>query len=274
VRPDAQLFIEPFLNTVAHSSRALLLLDYDGTLAPLRPERDKALPYPGVTSILQQIVRDGHTCVVIITGRDASEIIPLLSIQPFPEVWGAHGLQRQRPNGIKETMPIEEHVQDALLDAGRWLDYQQVRQTAEFKTGSIAVHWRALSATDAEELRGRVLLGWKPIARLAGLELLEFDGGLEVRTPEADKGYAVQRLLGEMGANVPAAYLGDDTTDEGAFRAIQGRGLSILVRPRWRQSAAQLWLRPPDELLEFLGQWLASSRKVAKDGEASVAGSR
>jgi trehalose 6-phosphate phosphatase len=274
VRPDAQLFIKPFLKTVARACHALLLLDYDGTLAPLRPERAQALPYPGVTSILQQIVRDGHTRVVIVSGRDTSEIIPLLSVQPYPEVWGVHGLQRQRPDGCKETMLIEERVLDALVDAGHWLDYQQVRQTAEFKTGSIAVHWRGLSTTDAEELRGRVLLGWKPIARLAGLELLEFDGGIEIRTREADKGYVVQRLLGEMDAGTPAAYLGDDTTDEGAFRAIQGRGFSVLVRPRWRQSAAQLWLRPPDELLEFLEQWLASCRKVVRGGETAVAGRR
>jgi trehalose-6-phosphatase len=52
------------------------------------------------------------------------------------------------------------------------------------------------------------------------------------------------------------AYLGDDSTDESAFQAMQGRGLTILVRPIWRETAAQLWLQPPDELRDFLGLWL------------------
>jgi len=67
------------------------------------------------------------------------------------------------------------------------------------------------------------------------------------------------------------AYLGDDNTDEAAFLALQGRGVSILVRPTWRETAAKYWLQPPDELLDFLGLWLKTcvqhsvkERSVAK----------
>jgi trehalose-phosphatase len=272
LRPETQLQIEPFLKAVARASQSLLMLDYDGTLAPFRRERDQAFPYPGVALILQEIARDGNTRVVIISGRETSQTIPLLDIQPCPEVWGVHGLQRRKPDGSVETAPLEERVLDALSDADRWLAYQQMRHTAEFKTGSIAVHWRGLSDGEAEEVRGRVLLGWKPIAEHARLDLSEFDGGVEIRAPEADKGDVVRILLGEMTPNTPAAYLGDDTTDERAFRAIRDRGLSVLVRPRWRQTAARLWLKPPDELFDFLRQWLAACRRRgAQGGETAAA---
>jgi trehalose-6-phosphatase len=56
------------------------------------------------------------------------------------------------------------------------------------------------------------------------------------------------------------AYLGDDLTDEDAFAAVGDRGLSFLVRGEARASNARYWLRPPEELLEFLDGWLASAK--------------
>jgi trehalose-phosphatase len=252
-----------------------LLLDYDGTLAPFRKERDQAVPYPGVAPALEAIMHEGHTRVVIISGRDATDISRLLGIQPSPEVWGLHGLQRLSPDGSGETLQPDERTLEILSAADQWLQYQQLRQLAEFKTGSIAVHWRGLGECEAEEIRGRVLIGWLTLAGQAGLDLLEFEGGVEIRAPQADKGDAVRCLLREMDPNTPAAYLGDDTTDERAFRALNGRGLNVLVRPRWRQTAAQMWLKPPDELLDFLARWLAACRKhTALGGETAAAVNR
>ena len=63
-------------------------------------------------------------------------------------------------------------------------------------------------------------------------------------------------LLGEEPADVAAAYLGDDATDEEAFATLGGRGLTVLVRPEFRATTAQVWLRPPDELFDFLDRWI------------------
>jgi trehalose 6-phosphate phosphatase len=272
LKPEAQFRTERFLKTVAEAQRSLLLLDYDGTLAPFRRERDQAFPYPGSAQLLEEIIRSGQTRVVIISGRDTSETIPLLGIAPVPEVWGLHGLQRRKPDGRIETVRIDERYLDALSDANRWLDCQHLWHAAELKTGSVAVHWRGITKPEAEELRERLLAGWKPIAEYSGMELLDFDGGLEIRTPEADKGDVVRMILSEMEAGTPAAYLGDDVTDERAFRAINGRGLSVLVRQRWRQTAAQLWLKPPGELLDFLTRWLDAIReRDALGGQAAAA---
>ncbi len=268
MRPEVQSQLTPFLQTVAQAPQAALLLDYDGTLAPFHARRGQAYPYPGVALVLQEIIRNGRTRVVVISGRDATDVLPLLNIHPRPEVWGGHGVQRLQTDGSMEMPHLDERALDGLSDADRWLGYHQLRHTAEFKAGSVAVHWRGLSEIDAEELRARVTLGWRRNAEYSGLDLLEFDGGLEIRASETDKGDAVRILLNEISPHAPAAYLGDDATDESAFRAMQGRGISVLVRPEWRLTAAQLWLKPPGELLDFLGQWL----KACAEQDASNSG--
>lgn len=258
MRSGVQSQLEPFLRLVAEASEPALLLDYDGTLAPFQAQRDQAYPYPGVAPLLQAIIGEGRTRVVVISGRDASDVLPLLKLHRSPEVWGIHGLQRLKPDGSTEMPQLDERTLDGLSDAGRWLGYQELLHTAEFKAGSIAVHWRGLSDNNAEALRSRVLLGWRPIAKHRSLDLLEFDGGVEIRPSEANKGDAVRAFLEGISPDAPVAYLGDDNTDESAFQALRGRGISALVRPNWRQTAAQFWLKPPDELLDFLRLWLKS----------------
>lgn len=272
LRPEVQSKLEPFLRTVALAPEAVLLLDYDGTLAPFHTQRDQAFPYPGVTLVLQEIIRNGRTRVVVISGREVTELSPLLNIHPRPEFWGIHGLQRLRVDGTTEIPCLDDHTLNALSDADRWLSYQQVRHTAELKPGSIAVHWRGMSDLDRKDLRARVLLGWWRIAAQGGLDLLEFDGGIEIRALKANKGEAVGAFLKEISPDIPAAYLGDDATDESAFRAMGDRGISVLVRPAWRRTSAQFWLKPPEELLDFLGLWLRSCvEREAFDGGAAQA---
>jgi trehalose-phosphatase len=249
------------------------MLDYDGTIAPFRRNRHHALPYRGFSPLLQQIVRSGRTRVVIVSGRDAKEIIPLLDIEPRPELWGLHGLQRLSSDGNAELAPLDESTMEALAVAEDWLHEKNLQNAAEFKIGSVAVHWRGLGESEAETMRQRVLLGWKTVATQTNLHLVEFDGGVEIRAPEADKGDAVRTIMSEMDTATPAAYLGDDTTDEHAFEAMKERGLSILVRPRYRATAAQVWMKPPDEVLTFLERWLQACQPSGEsnDGKNTLA---
>jgi trehalose 6-phosphate phosphatase len=253
--------VEQFMNAVTKSPVSALLLDYDGTLAPFCLDRERAFPYPKVTALLQEIIDNGRTRVVIITGRNAHEVGPLLAVHPISETWGCHGLERLRPDGAYETPRVDEPVRHALADADRWLRYQGLHNRAEFKTGAVAIHLRGLDEATAAEACSQVLLGWRPVAQSTPMELLEFDGGLEMRMPGRDKGDAVRTILDEIGPETPVAYLGDDVTDERAFLALGSRGLSVLVRPEWRTTAAAVWIKPPEGLRDFLTQWLQACRE-------------
>jgi trehalose-phosphatase len=93
--------------------------------------------------------------------------------------------------------------------------------------------------------------------------MLPFDGGIELRAGRVHKGNAVEQLLGGLPDGAVAAFLGDDTTDEDAFAALrggeyEGRSLAVLVRSEPRDSFAQVWLKPPQELLHFLDKWMGA----------------
>jgi trehalose-phosphatase len=93
-----------------------------------------------------------------------------------------------------------------------------------------------------------------------GLQLLPFDGGVELRSTDRTKGTAVAEILSQERDDTPVAYLGDDLTDEDAFVALGNHGYSILVRSEIRASCARFWMRPPEELLGFLDAWIANSQ--------------
>src|ERR1051326_6719352 len=87
-----------FLEKVRRASSRVLLLDYDGTLAPFTLERDRSFPYREIPSLITDIMRCG-TRVVLISGRPATELLFLSGIHPHPEIWGSHGSERLRPDG-------------------------------------------------------------------------------------------------------------------------------------------------------------------------------
>ena len=78
-------------------------------------------------------------------------------------------------------------------------------RAAEFKPGSVAAHWRGCGGGD-DELRRKILQGWLQVAEEYQLELLDFDGGVEIRVPGHDKGQAVETILHETEGIASVAY--------------------------------------------------------------------
>lgn len=247
-----------FFQQVRRAETRLLILDYDGTISPFSTDRNLALPYPAVPKLLDRISRQCETRIVVISGRSARDLPGLLGLTPSPEIWGVHGLERLHTDGSYETSSIGEQASRALAKASHALEHAGVRELCEEKYGAIAIHWRGMRANHVEEVRTTSYQVLAPLACEANLLINEFDGGLEVRVPSASKGHAVRKLLAEIDGATPVAYLGDDATDEDAFQALQGRGLSILVRAAWRPTKAEIWLRPPGELLQFFNEWIAA----------------
>jgi trehalose 6-phosphate phosphatase len=238
------------------AEQPILLLDYDGTLAPFRAERSQAVPYSGVRELLSAILATKRTRLVVVTGRPCHDLVALLGIDPHPEIWGCHGWEQLLSDGRHKLGQISSVAQQALEEACQWAQDSGFSPNCEIKPVSTAFHWRGLSEATAAELRQQALTAWQPLATAGGLQLHDFDGGLELRCPGQNKGTAVRQVIADAGHDTAIAYLGDDLTDEDAFIALQDRALTLLVRKEPRPTAADYRLQPPEELIAFLQAWL------------------
>jgi trehalose 6-phosphate phosphatase len=240
----------------------LLLLDYDGTLAPFRVDRHRARPYTGVREALARIQNSGRTHMVVVSGRPANEIAPLLRgyphvLQQPVEVWGLHGAERLYADGRRELEQPPAATQRKLDEIREYLRHNNLGGEFEDKPNAAVMHWRGASPRTAKFIEVRTREIFEPLAKLEGLTLLEFEGGLELRAGR-DKGGAVNAILAELPAGTPVAYLGDDITDESAFAAVNrvnAPHLSVLMRADPRPTNAMVWLRPPSGLRAFLKRW-------------------
>jgi trehalose-phosphatase len=240
--------------------RSLLMLDYDGTLAPFQVDRFAAVAYPGVDERLATLSELAGVRLVLVTGRSARELRRLLPPSTKAEIWGSHGREQLKCNGSYKLFALDSTQQATLQSVAREMASLGFAETLEVKPSSLAVHWRSFDPATQEQIRSSIQSTFDQLAEPGRLHLLPFDGGLELRSTDITKGTAVGHILAEEPAAIPAAYLGDDLTDEDAFAAIGKRGLPILVRTEVRKSYARFWLRPPEELLEFLDTWIAALR--------------
>jgi trehalose 6-phosphate phosphatase len=265
--PQTAECLEEFFAAVRRAPQSILLLDYDGSMAPFRVDRFQARPWAGARELLARVRALGRTRMAVVTGRPVAEIGPLLALDPPLETWGLHGAERLHPDGRRE---LERPSPSALrkLDALR----AELRRDSfgglfEDKANAAVVHWRGVSPNKARSIERKTRRLFEPLAAADGLSLLEFEAGLELRVGR-DKGGAVKAILEESreetGRDAPVAYLGDDLTDEAAFRAVNDApnpGLSVLMRRACRPTAADIWLRPPAGLRSFLATWAAAQQK-------------
>jgi trehalose-phosphatase len=264
---DNKADLDGFFAKLVSARECALLLDYDGTLAPFRIQRDMAIPYSGIQAALSQIMTLGNTRLVVVSGRPANEVVSLLEVDHSqPEIWGCHGWERLWPDGSYELIRIDKETLQGLTLAhekvlalissklGRWFATESY---VEQKPVGVALHWRGCVPEVIAAFRDHIAEEWQAwlTDNTTGLDLCEFDGGMELRVPGRTKADVVDTILTEIAEDAAVTYLGDDQTDEDAFRAMKGKGLTALVRPEVRHTIADLWIKPPDELIDFLWLW-------------------
>ena len=219
--------------------RAAVLLDVDGTLAPIvaRPEL-AAVPEETRVEIRRLVSR--YALVACVSGRTGEEAARLVGVEGVVYV-GVHGL---------ELAPEAERWREALRPFA-----SEPWPWVEDKGLTVAFHWR--EAEDEEKAR-RSLSAVSSRALGAGLEARWGRKVLELRPPvEADKGTAVRALLAERGLR-RAVYAGDDTTDLDAFRGLDGLEVAVRVAvasaeaPVGLREAANVVVASPAELVELL----------------------
>jgi trehalose 6-phosphate phosphatase len=259
LREETAEKLEEFFRALACAPNPLLLLDYDGTLAPFRVDRFQARPWTGVRKLLTRIQENGRTRIVVITGRPAGEIAPLLGLEKPLEVWGLHGAERLFADGRRELEQIPAEACARLDELRERLRQDSLGGLVEDKANGVVMHWRGVAPKKARLIEQRTRALFAPLAQMDGLGLLEFEAGLELRAGR-NKGGAVEAIVEEAGVCGPVSILGDDITDEVAFRAVNaaaGAHLSVLVRREPRETEADVWLKPPGELVEFLERWIS-----------------
>jgi trehalose 6-phosphate phosphatase len=205
---------------LAAPARALIALDFDGTLAPIVEDPTAARATAVAVQAVRQLAGLAGT-VAIITGRPAADAATFAGVADVPEVivLGHYGRQRwERGRLFSPAVPpglavaradLPAVLAAAQADPGTWI---------EDKGEAVAVHIRRAAQPQAEleRLRG-------PLAELAGRTGLAVERGrlvLELRPPGADKGEALRELTAER---MPAAILfcGDDLGDGPAFRVVR-----------------------------------------------------
>ena len=196
---------------------------------------------------------------LFISGRAIEDLLPLLGLDPAPEIWGCHGWECMLADGRRLEVVLPDLAADGLTAAFEWVHVQGFEGLCEQKPVSIAIHWRGLSSVEQKRLASKIEAGWQPIADQYGLDIHPFDGGLELRCQGRDKGTAIREVLAHTDKGDVVAFLGDDLTDEDGFKEISGCGMGVLVRSDMRPTRADIQISPPEELLDFLKTWLETA---------------
>lgn len=233
----------------------LLLVDYDGTLVELAPRPELARPTPELLDLLGRLAARPDYRVVVISGRPLADLRAILPI-PGLNYLGSHGAERlmrtdtwSLPPEAEKSLGLGELKQHLLARLpemnGCWL---------ETKPFGLALHYRQ-AGPEAEACLRESLEPW--LAQEAGkghCRLMWGNKVLEILPTAVGKGRAIQELLllPEFIGWFPL-YLGDDQGDEGAFRVLEGKGLTIRVGAAGAATAAAHSLPHPAAVRQFLG---------------------
>jgi trehalose 6-phosphate synthase/trehalose 6-phosphate phosphatase len=252
-RPDARYWPELWDRAVA-ARRRLLLLDFDGTLAPFHQDRDQARPGKRALSLLSEIATSRGCRLGIVSGRPLHELEA--RFEPVAaDLVGEHGWEERRRGGDARRRTLAEGTAELLRDAYAGMRSSTPVGRIERKRTAIVLHTRGLAEKDVSELRVVVTRLWTPLRRHAELELREIDGGWELRARGHHKGTAVSALIGDHGQGGFTLYVGDDETDEDAFAATARSGFAVRVGDPARPTRAHATLPDVEAVLELLEIW-------------------
>jgi alpha,alpha-trehalase len=234
-----------------------VFLDYDGTLTAIVSDPKKALLSDSIRQTLQALVM--RVSVAVLSGRDLDDIRKRVAIDAIV-YGGSHGFDIAGPRGLRRQeatkfLPALDAAEKELREklagiAGAFI---------ERKRFSIAAHYRKVNENDfprLEEAVSEVVARHRELRRMEGKKVYEL-----LPCIDWDKGKAALWLLENLGlkhGKVCPIYIGDDRTDEDAFRALEQRGVGILVSEEPRATAANYSLKDPSEVEGFLRNVIAT----------------
>ena len=249
-------------------SPLVVLLDVDGTLAPIAPRPEDAFVPPATRDAVAALAGARDTHVAIVSGRGAADARRLVGVDG---VWaiGNHGLETIAPDGLLSTdarVAEWEGALGAVRDTAAHAVVSVPGARVEDKGATLSVHYRLADAADVPRLERAIAAA----ADAAGLRVTRGRKVIEVRPPIAvDKGTAVLALATRLGATESSAsivFAGDDRTDEDAMEALRGwhaDAVTIHIEGEEpRATRAEFRLASPEQL----GKWLAALAAMREGG--------
>jgi len=243
--------------TLRGAEPLLLLTDFDGTLAPIVRDASRAGIADTTRQLLRALSRCRGVCAGVVSGRALSWLRKRVGVADLVYV-GNHGLEIRGP-GVRFVHPLA-HQHTASLTrlahnlrralrgvSGTWV---------EAKRFTLSVHWRTVPPRDVQAFQRRARAALAPWVSAGRIRLTAGKRVIEIRPPlNWDKGKAVEWLIARCKGSV--WYLGDDQTDESAFRMVNRHdGVSILVGRR-TATQALWWLATPSEVRRLLSRLVA-----------------
>jgi trehalose 6-phosphate phosphatase len=231
--------------------RLAVFLDYDGTLTPIVSHPEDAWLSDSMRRTLRSLA--ASVPVAILSGRDLDDVRGRVLVDGIVYA-GSHGFDIAGAGGLHRELgtaylPVLDAAETELREALDEISGAQL----ERKHFSVAAHYRNVNEDDAPGVAQAV-----DAVAARHRELRKIDGKRVYELlPDIDwnKGKAVLWLLetlGLVGANALPIYIGDDRTDEDAFRALEKRGVAILVSEQPQVTAASYTLNNPEEVERFL----------------------
>jgi trehalose-phosphatase len=247
-----------------------LLLDVDGTLAPISATPEMARVPVETLTALERLVDLGWS-VAVVSGRPAAEVRAMVPVRGV-RVFGSHGAEdANNEEPARRPSNAAAEVLSTLAAGAERLATRTPGARIEVKPAGLAFHDRMVPRGELERWR-KQLRAMLESFDLEGLEVIEGRRVTEVRLRGVHKGTVLRHLAPGPERDVPDASLvaiGDDTTDEDLFRALAGRGLPILVARRSRATAAARRLSSPAAVREFLDALVERSRRDRHSSSAS-----
>ena len=251
---------QQIVERIRNADQVLLLSDFDGTLSPIVGRPEEAVLPNGTRRAIEALAAHQRVSVAVISGRALSDIKNKVGIRNITYA-GNHGIEIEGPwlkfvHPAAEAMrPMMRHLHSTLSKALACFEGALV----EDKGLTLSVHYRLVREDRVGELR-RVceetvhgLLSEGQIRTTEGKKVCEIRPGVQW-----DKEDALALLMSGWTSSAGqsaslALFLGDDLTDEGAFKVVDRLGgVSIFVGESGSSTAAQYFLRSPDEVAVFL----------------------
>ena len=235
------------------ASRVALFLDFDGTLAPIRPRPESVALAENVRTLLKCIAQSG-VCLAVITGRGLADVRRRVNLDG---VWyaGSHGYFLLDPKGRRYSLLTKRHrtnIQSVLRSIRPALCSIPGIQI-EPKDATISVHYRRAKPSAVRSAR---VVVQQAVKSNPGLKLMHGKKIWEILpAARVNKWTAARFILQKQFSSrrdLLLFYLGDDTTDEAVFRKM--KGISVVIG-RKKATAAHYFLRSHSEVKQFLRRW-------------------